>query len=928
MDIVLIFSGLFSAVSTTFIVSLQSGLSPDESEMTNALLKLLIHTLNNTAFDGQQPDLPQWNGPGATEIWIQCLMYASLSTSLIAALGAVLGKQWLGHFIRGGRGPSDVRGRLRQQKMDGLQTWHFSAVLEALPLLIQVSLLLFGIALGASIWTQQPTIAAPVVLTMAFGALFYGIIILSCVVSPTCPFQTTASTILRFTLQSLSRSIRKFHISLAGWVPSLLFGVASASRLWNDARGYDNDKDFGLPHKADAPHDASAVRWIMETTTDPNVITSAALMVPEIEWPKLIDVSAAITQLRDTFLACFESTQGRQPKLGLHSKTRALACGKALIHLYFVRLDGRDMHQLFFDPLESASATPVATQPPDISWFTFLVLKDTEMQFICDMIRSAFRLSLGHRPFVPRIPDSYLAWMSYSIPHCLLHYKRERHLRMWAIDAITRLLVFPLPPRAVIVNCLTAAALMIGIPVEEDALIRLDRGDELESMLLQVLQGLQDRDLQATLEKGLSAASTNDPDGGLEDVDIAMLFRPLSVLIEVAEYRQIFRDHNLPAWALQLCRRMVERANIKPPLNPIAADNQYQCLSNARAALHLSIVADADPRYRAGDWRAQFNCIIVGIKHGKRPREDFTWLLDFIVHHRDTKDHLALGDALQAMSKVGEVEWPEDLMQVYYSSICVAMSPDMPARTRHSGMAALHAVRRKVASDDLTPSMMVNLSLTLSSTAAFSIDPPVDDEPSHTLPLSEIAQSWRRDLCYIQIIFALRQSGKWDEYLANDGHLERCAGIATSLANENRSGHTRVISQLNAGHLALYLAAVLAGEQHDTAFSTDATGISTPTDTDKLCWKLIRKAWAYASSQRLDEGVQRVVPILVQHTLRHMKGGQQDVSRSMEAAVSKVLVALRSLPSVDSDDDHVNELVELLGLGETVERTTKLHVGS
>ncbi|KAG2046550.1 hypothetical protein BDR06DRAFT_174837 [Suillus hirtellus] len=123
MDIVLIFSGLFSAVSTTFIVSLQSALSPDETKMTNALLKLLIHTLDNTTFDGRQPDLPQWNGPGETEIWIQCLMYASLSTSLIAALGAVLGKQWLGHFVRCGRGPIDVRGRLRQQKMDGLQTW-------------------------------------------------------------------------------------------------------------------------------------------------------------------------------------------------------------------------------------------------------------------------------------------------------------------------------------------------------------------------------------------------------------------------------------------------------------------------------------------------------------------------------------------------------------------------------------------------------------------------------------------------------------------------------------------------------------------------------------------------------------------------------------------------------------------------------------
>jgi Family of unknown function (DUF6535) len=104
--------------------------------------------------------------------------YGVLSTSLIAALGAVLGKQWPGHFIHCGRGPIVVHGRLRQQKMDVLQTWYFSAVLEALPLLIQASLLLFGIVLGASIWIQ-PTVATSVVLTMVLDALFYGAIVVS-----------------------------------------------------------------------------------------------------------------------------------------------------------------------------------------------------------------------------------------------------------------------------------------------------------------------------------------------------------------------------------------------------------------------------------------------------------------------------------------------------------------------------------------------------------------------------------------------------------------------------------------------------------------------------------------------------------------------------------------------------------------------------
>ncbi|KAH7918738.1 hypothetical protein BV22DRAFT_1024071, partial [Leucogyrophana mollusca] len=94
MDIVLIFAGLFSAVSTSFLTAMQSSLSPDPTDTTNALLMQVVHALNNTAFAGQNLEPPAWNGPGSTTIWVQSFIYASLSASLLAALGAMLGKQW------------------------------------------------------------------------------------------------------------------------------------------------------------------------------------------------------------------------------------------------------------------------------------------------------------------------------------------------------------------------------------------------------------------------------------------------------------------------------------------------------------------------------------------------------------------------------------------------------------------------------------------------------------------------------------------------------------------------------------------------------------------------------------------------------------------------------------------------------------------
>ncbi|KAG2340998.1 hypothetical protein BDR05DRAFT_862320, partial [Suillus weaverae] len=96
MDIVLVFSGLFSAVNTAFIVAMEPNLSPNPSDTTNALLTQLVQIgFGNFAEAGSMPAAPasSWSLPPRT-LWIQTIAYVSLSMSLLAAFGAVLGKQW------------------------------------------------------------------------------------------------------------------------------------------------------------------------------------------------------------------------------------------------------------------------------------------------------------------------------------------------------------------------------------------------------------------------------------------------------------------------------------------------------------------------------------------------------------------------------------------------------------------------------------------------------------------------------------------------------------------------------------------------------------------------------------------------------------------------------------------------------------------
>ncbi|KAG1816887.1 uncharacterized protein BJ212DRAFT_1221723, partial [Suillus subaureus] len=89
MDILMLFAGLFSAVNTAFIIAMQ----PNPTDTTN---DLLVQFMQNT-WNGSSVAQPAFSAPvtySSSKIWMQVLAYTSLTFSLLAAFGAVLGKQW------------------------------------------------------------------------------------------------------------------------------------------------------------------------------------------------------------------------------------------------------------------------------------------------------------------------------------------------------------------------------------------------------------------------------------------------------------------------------------------------------------------------------------------------------------------------------------------------------------------------------------------------------------------------------------------------------------------------------------------------------------------------------------------------------------------------------------------------------------------
>jgi len=197
-------AGLFSAVTSAFIIEVNPKLHPDPNDETNALLRILIYNINSTAFDGNVPTLPRWSGPPRTILQVQTMLYASLAASIFSALLAMLGKQWLNRYASVNmRGSAIERSQNRQRKLNGIVTWYFDLVLESLPLMLQFALLLLGSALSVYHWGIDTALASVILGVTVFGVILFAFVVIAGASPLSCPYQTPSAQVLRYLWQKV-----------------------------------------------------------------------------------------------------------------------------------------------------------------------------------------------------------------------------------------------------------------------------------------------------------------------------------------------------------------------------------------------------------------------------------------------------------------------------------------------------------------------------------------------------------------------------------------------------------------------------------------------------------------------------------------------------------------------------------------------------
>ena len=366
-------AGLFSAVSATFVTNVQPKLEQDPNDVTVVYMQVLIHAMDNTLFPNIDPGSTTWTGPPREIVVVQSLLYASLATSLFAAFLAMLGKQWVNHYLRNHGGSAADKSRDRQRKLDGHEKWRFYLAIECLPVMLQFALFLFACAVSVYLWTISRAVAWIVVVFTLAAATVYAFFTFGATAYYDCPYQTPLSVLIQTLTRYLARYLKHSHSTLARATRYSMvsidrvysYSVKKLRRLRSGVRS--TLRKFGwilVPPDAQlnavgqgwyfgenrinwevCKADARCISWILNFTTDSDVIFYGARFAADTIWyPKIADTLSPHV-LSNLFLDCL--SYGRvTPGQSEHASVIGMALASALSIQLCIEPGREDLQEL------------------------------------------------------------------------------------------------------------------------------------------------------------------------------------------------------------------------------------------------------------------------------------------------------------------------------------------------------------------------------------------------------------------------------------------------------------------------------------------------------------------------------------------------------------------------------------------------------
>jgi hypothetical protein len=268
---------------------------------------------------------------------------------------------------------------------------------------------------------------------------------------------------------------------------------------------------------------------------------------------------------------------------------------------------------------------------------------------------------------------------------------------------------------------------------------------------------------------------------------------------------------------LDVCKKIYLRARSSEQNDPsVSLTALRKVLGFTFAAANLS----RDPaRWR----RASF--FLQGDSHSP---EDFDWLVDYL-DFIYSDDHEAAYDILLLLGSNG-VRCSAAKQRLFIERLVTCMDSDIPPHLRHAALRAAHSAREEIASINAIDDTLREMVLTKLSPAILSVvcpqpsTPPANDGP-------DCSFDYQRDLCYLELIYALARNPDWHIHLHNDCHLDRCISMIPEYC----------IPTSYDQH-AFYIAGILLQIAPEQTSDTSLDSV-----TEQQWWDVLRSAWNYLS---------------------------------------------------------------------------------
>ncbi|KAI9458010.1 hypothetical protein BJY52DRAFT_1150034 [Lactarius psammicola] len=247
-DTALIFAGLFTAVVTVSLVESYKWLSPDRGDENIKLLAQISGQLANISslvsngipLESITVESRQPFKPTASTVLVNLAWFGSLVLCLACSVGATLIQLCARRYLAltQGRGAPYERAHLRTFMFDGVRRFEVDRILQVVPILLQLSVLLYCLGLLIFLFSIGPRIGFAALVILIIFNLIYAIFTVLPIFSLNSPYATPYSPL----------TWRLFHVFLLG-VFSTIRGIVNLfhgplSTLWS--RTY---RPVGGPHE-------------------------------------------------------------------------------------------------------------------------------------------------------------------------------------------------------------------------------------------------------------------------------------------------------------------------------------------------------------------------------------------------------------------------------------------------------------------------------------------------------------------------------------------------------------------------------------------------------------------------------------------------------------------------------------------------------